>query len=104
MHLQDSMPSLDTTNTGAFLQKGKPRLQSIIAKSPKYTAALAQLGLNEDIYHSDADIIEQYVCEIYGKSKSKRVNEARYIMFQDMYTSRKRDMTPWTESRVQMPV
>ena len=52
---------------------------------PIYLYAFKSLGLNWELDSDIFNILESYVCKLYGKKHEESVNEARYNFFKDTY-------------------
>lgn len=70
----------------AFYNKGRKSCFKFFEKSSEYQIAFANFGVH-DQSKRDIEIIEKYVCQLYGTSCEK-VNEARAVIFQKSYTTR----------------
>ena len=68
-------------STSAFLGKGKVRAFKVARSSVKFTEAFATLGEDLRIPEHTVQLLEQYVCSLYGQEKANSVNDARYTMF-----------------------
>ena len=69
----------------AFLRKGKSRPVDIVERSARFTDAFKELGTSAYIANSTEEVIEAFVCSMYGKSQLDTVNDARYAVFRDKY-------------------
>ncbi|XP_047992980.1 uncharacterized protein LOC125231567 [Leguminivora glycinivorella] len=76
----------------SFFQKGKVRPFNILMKNNTYQKALADIGdahrtgLRDNVFQ----ILETFVCEIYGYKNSSDINAARFLKFCATYRSQKK--------------
>ncbi|XP_065677405.1 uncharacterized protein LOC136092782 [Hydra vulgaris] len=68
-------------STSAFYGKGKAIAFKVLRKKAKYLDAFKTLG--DSVPPSDelVNILETYVCDLYGAEQEESVNSARYILF-----------------------
>ncbi|MCG7875152.1 MAG: hypothetical protein N0C90_02335 [Candidatus Thiodiazotropha endolucinida] len=71
--------------TAAFLRKGKTRPMDIAEKSDQFLQALDKLGASADVDETKEDVLERFVCHLYGKANHTKVDDARYAVFRDKY-------------------
>ena len=67
-----------------FFRKGKSRPFSILQRSEKYTEAFANLHVN-NLDATIINVIEEYICQIYGFKKITNINQARLATFSKIY-------------------
>ena len=70
--------------TSSFFGKGKVNPLKKAEKNPLYLEGLGRLGENTNFVDDD-NLIENYVCSLYGEGKLSFVNEARYKIFMQKY-------------------
>ena len=68
----------------SFYRKGKAMCWKVLEKHPKYVVAFQDLGPSWDLKDETIELLEEYVCELYGCRKNN-VNEVRYQLFQQKY-------------------
>ena len=68
--------------TPAFFRKGKKIPIEMMLKSVPFVNTFNKMG-EEDLSDKDIDAIESFTCSIFGYSKIKYINEARYLHFKN---------------------
>ena len=63
-----------------FFNKGELTCLNSMQASPEFKNFFKELGNSTDV-ESYMELAELYVCRLYGVTKFKRVNEARYFIF-----------------------
>ena len=71
--------------TTAFHGKGKLQPLKKLEKSNEFLEAFASLGSSETVPESVIEVIEKFVCQIYGKPKLTSIDEARLQFFATKY-------------------
>ena len=66
--------------TPAFFRKGKKIPIEMMLKSVPFVNTFNKMG-EDDLSDKDIDAIESFTCSIFGYSKIKSINEARYLHF-----------------------
>ena len=84
----DALPALHAFTgsdfTASFLRKGKVKPFELMTKSQVFQETFAKLG-SDDFTDKVLDVIEQFVCALYGKPRISSVNEARHDIFCSKY-------------------
>ena len=75
--------------TASFMRKAKWKPFEIMKNSDISMSAQSQLGSSEVVHNDVANIIERYVCAIYGLRNFNSVNEGRLHLFHKMYAPKK---------------
>lgn len=70
----------------SFFGKGRKTSFKYFEKNAEYQLAFANFGLHEPS-ERDVQLIEKYICELYGTTCDK-VNDARVVIFQKAYTTK----------------
>ena len=78
------MPLLVMT-VSSFFRKGKKKCWDIMKSDPLYINAFKTLGVNWEIDAEMLNILEDYVCSLYGRKHESTVNEACFKIFKDTY-------------------
>ena len=78
------MPLLEMT-VSSFFHKGKRKCLDIMKSDPLYINSFKTLGVNWEIDAEMLNILEYYVCSLYGRKHESTVNEARFKIFKDTY-------------------
>lgn len=65
----------------AFAGKGKARGLELLLQKKKYVELFKQFGEAWTFPDNKMECIEEFVCDLYGQSKCKSVNELRYSMY-----------------------
>jgi hypothetical protein len=65
-----------------FYKKGKARPVKLMLSSEEYIRVFSKMG-EEDLTDTDFDVLEQFVCALFGYKKLKSINEARYLHFKN---------------------
>ena len=73
----------------SFFRKGKKKCWDTMKSDPLFLNAFKILGVNWDIDDETLNILENYVCNLYGRKYESTVNEARYKIFKDTYEKKK---------------
>ena len=60
-----------------------------MCKNKDFIAAFSALGSTYSVEAEATEIIEKYVCDLYGKVKLRKVNEARSLIFWERYNKEK---------------
>lgn len=71
----------------SFYRKGKAYPFMILEKSQEYQEAFASLGdvTSNELTASNFQILEKFVCEMYGVKGIRQVNDARFHLFSKNY-------------------
>ena len=68
-------------STSCFVGKGKVKCHDVMKSDSRYISAFSLLGEFPTVSDSVADVIEEFVCRLYGIKSIERVNESRYELF-----------------------
>ena len=68
----------------SFFRKGKSLCWKVAEKNPRFLHAFQELGVEWDLTPAVYEVLEEYVCNLYGARKRK-VNSVRHQMFQRKY-------------------
>lgn len=71
--------------TASFNRKGKVRPLKLLEKNDGAQEVLSRIGNWHEISDADIQVIESFVCSIYGKKTFMSVDEARLDMFLNKY-------------------
>ena len=71
--------------TAAFHGRGKIRPFKLLETGDEFQEAFASIGSSETVPESMVQVIEKFVCQMYGKAKLISVDEARLQMFVSKY-------------------
>ena len=74
----------------SFFRKGKVTCWKKMCLRDEFITALSILGSGYKVDDAVAEIIEKYVCALYGRVKLQSVNEARASIFWDKYNKDKK--------------
>ena len=74
--------------TASFMRRGKDRPFQLMVKEEKFLSAFKSLGNGESVPADVSEILEAFVCRMYGQHRKQQVNEARYILFQKIFSPR----------------
>lgn len=77
--------------TASFLNKGKARPMDLVLKNDHYKDLFATLGNSQTMSDSTVSACESFVCHLYGKINTTKVNTARHVIFQQTYAPRTLD-------------
>jgi len=81
-----------TDYTAAFFNKGKVRPFNIFVKHPKIQQVFATLTNANDIFDEDKiEVVQEFTCRMYGIADCQSVNAGRFIMFNKMYATKKKN-------------
>ena len=69
----------------SFFHKGKRKCLDIMKSDPLYINSFKTLGVNWEIDAEMLNILEYYVCSLYGRKHESTVNEACFKIFKDTY-------------------
>lgn len=83
-----AMSGCDTTSS--FYGLGKSKCYKTMESDEKFIDAFTLLGEHESISSTVAEVLEEYVCKLYGFKEEVSINEVRYKMF----TSKKKIPDP----------
>ena len=72
--------------TAAFLRKAKTRPYALMISNEKYISAFIELGSSEIVEPTVCDVLEDFVCSMYGAHGEADVNSARLSIFKKMYS------------------
>ena len=80
-------PFTGSDYTVAFMGKGKLKALQSIMKSDNNTFrdAFSNLGHCDVIAPADFDDIEKSTCALYGLPKLSKINDVRFVLFQQKY-------------------
>ena len=78
------MFSLETAMCHHFLEKGKNAYWKLVQKHNRFEECFAFLGTRLALAGETINILEEYVCYLYGV-KSRSVNDARWKIFDKKY-------------------
>ena len=74
----------------SFFRKGKKTCWKKMIAKANFIDAFSKLGSTYHIDDKVHQVVEQYVCSLYGKGKLKSVNEVRSSIFWDKYSKKKK--------------
>lgn len=72
-------------SVSAFKGKGKFKGYKIMLDNEEYQDLFCSMGKDWGLEAIDMETVERFVCELYGNSKLKSVNDARYEIFRGSY-------------------
>ena len=79
------LPSLHAISgcdsTSCFSGIGKSKWLKVLQSDDRFIDALSLLGEEEELRSVAAEVLEEYVCVIYGLKNESNVNKARYKLF-----------------------
>ena len=73
----------------SFFKRGKTKCWEVMNSNPLYQRAFEELGRTWEINEQTVVHIELFVCKLYS-AKAKKVNEARYELYEKKYTRNKK--------------
>lgn len=71
--------------TASFSRKGKVRPLKILENDVKAQHAFIELGVEEEVKELTYQILENYLCKVYGKKTLQCINDVRTEVFFDKY-------------------
>ena len=72
--------------TPSFYRKGKTSSLKQIISVPEYQDAFMKLGDLDNLHSDDVfNVLDKFVCQLYGYKKMKKVDEVRHAMFKKSY-------------------
>ena len=71
-------------STSAFKGLGKIRPVKTLSRMPKFTEVLARLGDEWQVPADLLDDLDAFTCALYGKPRTKSVNDMRLMMMNDL--------------------
>ena len=63
------------------LQVGKVKFLKVLQTDERFLDAASLLGENEHLTPIVKELLEEFVCRLYGVKKVTEINEARYTLF-----------------------
>ena len=75
----------------SFFRKGKQLCWKVLESKPKFVKTFCNLGVSEIPSAMVTEELEEYVSLLYG-AKKKRVNEARYMIFDNKLSKQNKIM------------
>ena len=69
-------------SVSAFKGKGKAKPMKIMTENPEFQDLFCSIGQGWDLDSVDLQLVEKFVCRLYGKEQTESVNVARYEIFQ----------------------
>ena len=77
--------------TASFSRRGKSRPLKLLQKDPDVMTLFGSLGNRETVTAEQLKIAENFVCQMYGKTKCESVDDARLDIFFKKYQPKKND-------------
>ncbi len=74
----------------AFFNKGKNTCWTVLQKNPKFWRVFTKVGVEWLPHGGLVELLEEFVCKLYGCPRLKDINEARFHLFQRTYESKKK--------------
>ena len=65
----------------SFFKKRKEKCWKIVKRFPKFEEVFIQLGQEQELQDTCSDGLEEFVCYLYGMTKSKGINKLRLKIF-----------------------
>ena len=72
--------------TSSFFRKGKVACWKVVDTNHRFLHVFKELGLAWELAASAHEILEEYVCLLYG-SRKRKVDDARYDIFNRKYSN-----------------
>ena len=74
--------------TASFCRRGKVKPFKVLEKDENMQDILYEMGNQEELSENTVEKLEEFVCRIYGKNKTKKVNNARTDIFLEKYRTK----------------